>query len=58
MPDPNRTNDPDKNEKRNNDLRLPPRTFLLGIGIIAIVSILALVKNGSEPAVKELGSLP
>jgi cell division protease FtsH len=56
MPEPNKVNDPDKNDKRNNDLRLPPRTFLIWIGIIAVVSVLALVKNGSETPVEDMGS--
>ncbi|MGO8701438.1 MAG: ATP-dependent zinc metalloprotease FtsH [Limisphaerales bacterium] len=56
MPDPNRTNEPDKNEKRNGELRLPPRTFLIWIGIIGLISVLALVKNGSETPVEELPS--
>ena len=56
MPDPNRNNEPDKNEKRNGELRLPPRTFLIWIGIIGLISVLALVKNGSETPVEELPS--
>jgi len=58
MPDPNRSNEPDKNDKRNGDMRLPPRTFLVWIGIIAVVAILALVRNGSETQMKELASFP
>jgi cell division protease FtsH len=56
MADPNKANEPDKTEKRNNDLRLPPRTFLIWIGIIAVVSILALLKNGSETPVEDMSS--
>ncbi len=56
MPEPNRANEPDKNDKRNNDLRLPPRTFLIWIAIIAVVSVLALVRNGSETPVTDMES--
>jgi cell division protease FtsH len=56
MPDQKRPNDPDKNDKKNGELRLPPRTFLVWIGIIAVVSILMLVRSGSETPVEELGS--
>jgi cell division protease FtsH len=55
MPDQKRP-DSDKNDKKNGELRLPPRTFLVWIGIIAIVSILMLVRNGTETPVEELGS--
>ena len=56
MSDQKRPNEPDKNDKKNGELRLPPRTFLVWIGIIAVVSILMLVRNGSETPVEELGS--
>jgi cell division protease FtsH len=58
MPDPNRSAEPDKNDKRNGEMRLPPRAFLVWIGIIAIVAIVALARNGSETPVKELASFP
>ncbi|MGA2748653.1 MAG: ATP-dependent zinc metalloprotease FtsH [Verrucomicrobiota bacterium] len=56
MSDQNRPSQPDKNDKRNGDLRLPPRTLLIWIGIIAAVSVLMLVKNGSETPVEEMTS--
>ncbi len=56
MSDQKRPNEPDRNDKKNGELRLPPRTFLVWIGIIAVVSILMLVRNGQEPVVEELGS--
>ena len=56
MSDQKRPNDPDKNDKKNGELRLPPRTFLVWIGIIAVVSILMLVHSGAETPVEELGS--
>jgi cell division protease FtsH len=56
MSDQKRPNEPDKNDKKNGELRLPPRTFLVWIGIIAVVSILMLVRSGAEPQVEELGS--
>jgi cell division protease FtsH len=55
MPDQKRPNESDK-EKKNGDLRLPPRTILVWIGIIGIVALLMLVRNGAEPQVEELGS--
>src|SRR5580700_8401509 len=58
MPDLNRNSEPDKNEKRNSEMRLPPRAFLVWIGIIAIVAVVALARNGAETPVEELGSFP
>src|SRR5665213_4575774 len=58
MPDLNRSTEPDKNEKRNGEMRLPPRTFLVWIAIIAIGVIVAFVRNGSETPVEELSSFP
>jgi cell division protease FtsH len=58
MPDLNRSKEPDKNDKRNGEMRLPPRTLLVWIGIIAVVAILALVRNGTETPVEELASFP
>jgi len=48
MPDPNRSTEPDKNDKRNGEMRLPPRAFLVWVGIIAIVAIVALARGGAE----------
>jgi cell division protease FtsH len=54
MADQNRPNDPDKNDKRNGDnMRVPPRTFLIWIGIIAAFSMLFLLKNGTDETVTE-----
>jgi cell division protease FtsH len=58
MPNLNRSTEPDKNDKRNGDMRLPPRTILVWVGIFAIVAVLALVHNGSETTVEELASFP
>jgi cell division protease FtsH len=58
MPDLNRNTDPDKNDKRNGEMRLPPRTFLVWLAIIAIAVIVAFVRNGSETPVEELASFP
>ncbi|HEY3853636.1 MAG TPA: ATP-dependent zinc metalloprotease FtsH [Verrucomicrobiae bacterium] len=55
MPDQKRP-EPDRNEKKNSELRLPPRTLLVWIAIIAVVSVLMLVRNGAETQVEELGS--
>jgi cell division protease FtsH len=56
MPDQKRPNEPDKNDKRGNELRLPPRTLLIWIGIIAIVSILMFIKSGTETPIEEMDS--
>ncbi|HEX3719562.1 MAG TPA: ATP-dependent zinc metalloprotease FtsH [Verrucomicrobiae bacterium] len=56
MPDQKRPNEPDKNDKRNGELRLPPRTFLIWIGIIAVVSILMFIKSGAETPPEEMDS--
>jgi cell division protease FtsH len=56
MSDQKRPNEPDKNDKKNSELRLPPRTLLVWIGIIAVVSILMLVHSGAETPIEELGS--
>jgi len=58
MADPNRSAEPDKNDKRNGDMRLPPRAFLVWIGIIAIVAIVAFARNGAETPQEELASFP
>jgi cell division protease FtsH len=58
MSDPNKSTEPDKNEKRGGEMRLPPRAFLVWVGIIAIVAIVALARNGNETPVEELGSFP
>ncbi len=58
MSDLNRPGEPDKNDKRNGDMRLPPRTFLVWIGIIAAFSVLFLLRNGTEPQVEEFSSYP
>ena len=55
MPDQKRP-EPDRNEKKNSELRLPPRTLLVWIAIIAVVSVLMLVRNGTETQPEELGS--
>src|SRR5665213_1004200 len=56
MPEQNRSNDPDKGDKQKGDLRLPPRTFLIWIGIIAAFSILFMFRQGSETPVEEFRS--
>jgi cell division protease FtsH len=58
MPDPNRSTEPDKNEKRNGEMRLPPRAFLVWIGIIATVAIVAFARNTAETPPDELASFP
>jgi cell division protease FtsH len=58
MADQNRTPEPDKNDKRNGELRLPPRGILLWVGIIALVALVAMFRNGGETTVVELASFP
>jgi len=58
MSDFNRPSEPDRNDKRNGDMRVPPRTLLVWIGIIAAFSVLFLLKNGAEPQVEEFSSYP
>ena len=58
MPDLNKSTEPDKNDKRNGEMRLPPRAFLVWIGIIAIVAVVALARNGVDTPVEELASFP
>ncbi len=58
MADLNRKTEPDKNEKRDGDMRIPPRTLLVWVGIIAIVAIIFLAKTGTEPTPVEIGSFP
>jgi cell division protease FtsH len=56
MSDQNRP-DSDRNDKRNGgDMRVPPRTLLIWIGIIALFSVLFLLKNGTEATVDEFSS--
>jgi cell division protease FtsH len=54
MADQNKTSEPNKNDKRNGELRLPPRGILLWVGIITLVAALALFRNGDEKTVMEL----
>ncbi len=58
MADLNRSTEPEKNNKGNGEMRLPPRTFLVWIAIIAIAVIVAFVRNGNETTVEELASFP
>jgi cell division protease FtsH len=59
MSDLNRPNEPDRNDKRNGDnMRLPPRTLLVWIGIIAAFCMLFLLKNGQDERVDEFSSYP
>ncbi len=58
MSDLNRPSEPDKSDKRNGDMRLPPRTFLIWIGIIAAFSVLFMLKNGTEQQVEEFTTYP
>jgi cell division protease FtsH len=58
MPDLNRSSEPEKNNKGNGEMRLPPRTFLVWIAIIAIAVIVAFVRNGNETTVEEMASFP
>jgi hypothetical protein len=58
MPDPNRNSETDKNDKRNGEMRLPPRTFMVWIAIIAIAVIVMFVRNGTEAPIEEMASFP
>src|SRR5580658_7656312 len=58
MADLNRSSEPEKNNKGNGEMRLPPRTFLVWIAIIAIAVIVAFVRNGNETTVEEMASFP
>jgi cell division protease FtsH len=56
MSDQNRLSEPDKNDKRNGDLRLPPRTFLIWIAIIAAFMVLFLLRNSNQPNIVEFSN--
>jgi hypothetical protein len=58
MPDQNRSTEPDKNDKRSGEMRLPPRTFLVWVAIIIIAVVVAFVRNGNETPPDELASFP
>lgn len=58
MSDQNRLSEPDRNEKRGGDMRMPPRTILIWIGIIAAFSLLFLLKNNNEGTVQEFTEYP
>jgi hypothetical protein len=58
MPDQNRSTEPDKNDKRSGEMRLPPRTFLVWVAIIIIAVVVAFVRNGAETPPDELASFP
>jgi len=54
MADLNRPTDPDRNDKRSGDGRLPQqRTVLLWIGIFSLVLVFFLINKNNEPPVKE-----
>jgi cell division protease FtsH len=57
MSDQNRLSEPDKNDKRpGGDMRLPPRTLLIWVAIIAAFMVLFLLKNTSQPQPDEFQS--
>jgi cell division protease FtsH len=56
MSDQNRLSEPDRNDKRNGDTRLPPRMYLIWIGIIAAFSLLFLWKGGNDSQVDKFTS--
>ena len=58
MSDQNRYNEPERNDKRGGDMRLPPRTFLIWIAIIAAFMVLFLLKNTTQPQVEEMTTYP
>ena len=53
MAEQNRPSDPDKNEKRGGEFPIPSRTILVWIGIIAIITVMMMVKRDSDSPVKE-----
>jgi cell division protease FtsH len=58
MADLNKANDPDKNDKRNGDLRIPPRTFLVWTGIIALAVVFFMMKQSDGTQVEEFSYWP
>jgi len=54
MPDQNRSNEPDKGDKRNGDLRIPPRTMMMWIGIIALFVVLMMLRTNADSRTEEL----
>ncbi len=58
MSDQNRSSDQDRNEKRGGDMRLPPRTFLIWIAIIAAFMVLFLLRKDGQQTVDEFTSYP
>ncbi|MGA2540647.1 MAG: ATP-dependent zinc metalloprotease FtsH [Verrucomicrobiota bacterium] len=53
MPDLNRPTDPDRNDKRSGDVRIPQRTVLLWTGILSLVLVFFLINKNNEQPVKE-----
>ena len=50
MPDLNDQWNPDRNEKRHGEMRMPPpRAFLMWIGIFAVAVVFFLMQQNPEP---------
>jgi cell division protease FtsH len=59
MSDVNRPNDPDRNDKRNGETRMPQqRTVLLWIGIISLVLVFFIISKTNDQPVKQLSYWP
>ncbi len=57
MPEFNRPSDPDKNDKRNGDFsRLPSKTILVWIAIIAVASVFLMLRGQVDSEVQEFYS--
>src|ERR1039458_9967678 len=53
MADLNRPTEPDRNDKRNGEGRIPQRTVLLWTGILSLVLVFFLINKTNEQPVKE-----
>ena len=56
MPEKNRQSESDKNEKRNGDFRIPSRTILVWIGIIAVASVFLMLHNNVDGQTEEFST--
>ncbi len=52
MPE-NRPNDPNKGDKRNGDMKLPPRTMFMWIGILALLIAVMMLRTNSDSRTEE-----
>ena len=57
MPE-NRPTDPNKGDKRNGDMKVPPRTMMMWIGILLLFIVLMMLRTGTDTRTEEVLDYP